>query len=91
MDFADNPERMHLADFGFRTRERFFYEYAFGESYEGISLQFLVSRYPSVTGYVTLIYAGYSNWNWVQADPIARGCAAGYKSAKSSYLKISTI
>lgn len=33
MDFADNPERMYLANFGFRTRERFLYEYDFGDAW----------------------------------------------------------
>lgn len=70
MDFADNPERMHLADFGFRTRERFFYEYAFGESYEGISLQFLVSRILS-NRLCDSNLCRVLNWNWVQADAIA--------------------
>lgn len=33
MDFSDNPERMYLANFGFRTRERFLYEYDFGDAW----------------------------------------------------------
>ena len=33
MDFADNPERRYLADFGFRTCERFLYEYDFGDAW----------------------------------------------------------
>ena len=33
--------------------ERFFYEYDFGESYEGISLQFLVLRYPQQPAMLT--------------------------------------
>lgn len=31
--FADDPERVHLSDFGFRTRERFLYEYDFGDAW----------------------------------------------------------
>ncbi len=33
MSFADDPERVHLSDFGFRTRERFLYEYDFGDAW----------------------------------------------------------
>ena len=29
ISFADDPSRVRLADFGFRLRERFFYEYDF--------------------------------------------------------------
>ena len=31
--FSDNPEKVPLSDFGFRTRERFFYEYDFGDEW----------------------------------------------------------
>jgi hypothetical protein len=31
--FADNPEKVPLSAFGFRTRERFFYEYDFGDEW----------------------------------------------------------
>ena len=31
--FADDPERVHLSDFGFRTRGRFLYEYDFGDAW----------------------------------------------------------
>jgi hypothetical protein len=31
--FADNPEQVPLSTFGFRTRERFFYEYDFGDAW----------------------------------------------------------
>jgi hypothetical protein len=33
MDFADNPERRYLANFGFRTREQFLYEYDFDDAW----------------------------------------------------------
>jgi hypothetical protein len=26
-----------------------------------------------LAGYLTIVYAGYSNWNWASADHIARG------------------
>jgi hypothetical protein len=32
--FSDDPEKVHLADFGFRLRERFLYEYDFYDSWE---------------------------------------------------------
>jgi hypothetical protein len=32
--FADDPERVRLAEFGFRSREHFFYEYDFGDFWE---------------------------------------------------------
>jgi hypothetical protein len=31
--FSDNPEKVLLSAFGFRTRERFFYEYDFGDEW----------------------------------------------------------
>ena len=31
--FSDNPEKVPLSAFGFRTRERFFYEYDFGDEW----------------------------------------------------------
>jgi hypothetical protein len=33
MSFADNPEKVVLSAFGFRTRERFIYEYDFGDEW----------------------------------------------------------
>jgi hypothetical protein len=33
MSFADNPEQVPLAALGFRTRERFLYEYDFGDAW----------------------------------------------------------
>ncbi len=33
MYFADNPEQVLLSAFGFRTRERFLYEYDFGDAW----------------------------------------------------------
>lgn len=33
MGFADNPEHLYLADFSFRIRERFLYEYDFGDAW----------------------------------------------------------
>lgn len=33
MSFADDPECVRLSDFGFRTRERFLYEYDFGDAW----------------------------------------------------------
>ena len=33
ISFADNPEKVLLSAFGFRTRERFFYEYDFGDEW----------------------------------------------------------
>jgi hypothetical protein len=33
MSFADNPEKVVLSTFGFRTRERFIYEYDFGDEW----------------------------------------------------------
>ena len=33
MSFADNPEKVPLSAFGFRTRERFLYEYDFGDEW----------------------------------------------------------
>ena len=33
ISFADNPEKVPLSAFGFRTRERFLYEYDFGDEW----------------------------------------------------------
>jgi hypothetical protein len=33
MGFADNPEHIYLSGFGFRIRERFLYEYDFGDAW----------------------------------------------------------
>ncbi|MDD1606124.1 MAG: plasmid pRiA4b ORF-3 family protein [Methylococcaceae bacterium] len=33
INFADNPEQVPLSTFGFRTRERFVYEYDFGDAW----------------------------------------------------------
>ena len=33
MSFDDNPEKVQLSAFGFRTRERFLYEYDFGDEW----------------------------------------------------------
>ncbi len=33
ISFADNPEQVFLSAFGFRTRERFLYEYDFGDAW----------------------------------------------------------
>ena len=33
ISFADNPEKVLLSAFGFRTRERFLYEYDFGDAW----------------------------------------------------------
>ena len=32
MSFADDPDTVHLADFQFRVRERFLYEYDFNDN-----------------------------------------------------------
>lgn len=42
------------------------------EPFEGISVALLGIVISGVAGYVSLLYAGYSNWNWAQADSIAR-------------------
>lgn len=34
MHFADNPEEVRLSSFGLRIRERFIYEYDFGDSWQ---------------------------------------------------------
>jgi Plasmid pRiA4b ORF-3-like protein len=34
LGFSDDPHRVHLADFGFQVRERFLYEYDFGDGWQ---------------------------------------------------------
>ena len=34
MSFSDNPKKVRLSDFGFRLKERFVYEYDFGDDWE---------------------------------------------------------
>jgi hypothetical protein len=36
ISFADDPTRVRLADFGFRPRERFLYEYDFGDGWQHV-------------------------------------------------------
>ncbi|MFM0144933.1 hypothetical protein [Paraburkholderia sp. RL18-085-BIA-A] len=42
------------------------------EPYVGICLALLGFVIACVAGYVSLLYGGYSNWNWAKADAIAR-------------------
>jgi hypothetical protein len=54
--FSDDPEKVHLADFGFRLRERFLYEYDFYDVWEqDVRLEKLLAWsprqiYPVCTG-----------------------------------------
>ncbi len=42
------------------------------ESFKGICVALVGTAISVVAGYVSLLYGGYSNWNWAQADAIAR-------------------
>jgi hypothetical protein len=48
--FADNPEKVPLSAFGFRTRERFLYEYDFGDEWlHEIQIEKRLSLDPKLT------------------------------------------
>lgn len=42
------------------------------ESFQGVCVALLGTAISGVAVYVSLLYGGYSNWNWAQADAIAR-------------------
>ena len=42
------------------------------EAFKGISLSFLGIAISYMSGRISLLYGGYSNWNWAKADEIAR-------------------
>jgi hypothetical protein len=48
------------------------------DPYKAICLAILGVVISSVAAYVSLLYGGYSNWNWAKADAIARDQAARY-------------
>ena len=56
LGFSDDPHRVHLADFGFRRRERFLYAYDFGDGWhhdlrvEAIHASDPQRRYPLCIG-----------------------------------------
>jgi hypothetical protein len=49
-----------------------FHPLSLKEPYKGICLGVLGVVISCVAGYVSLLYGGYSNWNWAKADAIAR-------------------
>lgn len=48
------------------------------DAYKAICLAVLGIMISCVAGYVSLLYGGYSNWNWAKADAIARDQATRY-------------
>jgi hypothetical protein len=42
------------------------------EPFKGLCVALLGTAISVAAGYVSLLYGGYSNWNWAQADAIAR-------------------